>query len=396
MVRRRVGRSVPIAFPVPFPVRCPIRHRGAVPVTPLPTALLWGCPMTSTHAHAAQTGRHTRGRAAALRHRPRVGPRPRRVRRRPAPVRAPAAVRRHLRLADAVAAAARRTHATLGRLGRPGHARPRDRRPRPGRAPTARAGRTSPTATTCAPPTPPRRRARPQPPSLGRYRSDPRRGRGGWPQICGYPHRCGYRHSCGQGHGCGQGGRRSAAQPKASDRESSSPHPSTPPAAARTASDGGGGADARSKRRGARPVRHHRPRSARRALPNLPEGARPVRDAVGRPVSARRHPAGGAARLASRADPTRPARPRCGPRDPLPDAAGRGRTVVGPTPTTTSRARRGRPRRPGGRARRRRRTPPRPPSQGPAELAAEHLPVTRATVTARAVQILHRSRQEVA
>jgi hypothetical protein len=31
-----------------------------------------------------------------------------------------------------------------------------------------------------------------------------------------------------------------------------------------------------------------------------------------------------------------------------------------------------------------------------AELAAEHLPVTRATVTARAVQILHRSRQEVA
>jgi hypothetical protein len=31
-----------------------------------------------------------------------------------------------------------------------------------------------------------------------------------------------------------------------------------------------------------------------------------------------------------------------------------------------------------------------------AELAAEHLPVTRATVTARAVQILHRSRPEVA
>ncbi|MGB9372966.1 MAG: hypothetical protein WCA82_02270, partial [Jiangellales bacterium] len=31
-----------------------------------------------------------------------------------------------------------------------------------------------------------------------------------------------------------------------------------------------------------------------------------------------------------------------------------------------------------------------------AELAAEHFPVTRATVTARAVQILHRSRQEVA
>ncbi len=31
-----------------------------------------------------------------------------------------------------------------------------------------------------------------------------------------------------------------------------------------------------------------------------------------------------------------------------------------------------------------------------AELADEHLPVTRATVTARAVQILHRSRQEVA
>ena len=30
------------------------------------------------------------------------------------------------------------------------------------------------------------------------------------------------------------------------------------------------------------------------------------------------------------------------------------------------------------------------------ELASEHLPVTRATVTARAVQILHRSRQEVA
>ena len=31
-----------------------------------------------------------------------------------------------------------------------------------------------------------------------------------------------------------------------------------------------------------------------------------------------------------------------------------------------------------------------------AEFAAEHLPVTRATVTARAVKILHRSRQEVA
>jgi hypothetical protein len=31
-----------------------------------------------------------------------------------------------------------------------------------------------------------------------------------------------------------------------------------------------------------------------------------------------------------------------------------------------------------------------------AELAAEHLPVTRATVAVRAVQILHRSRQEVA
>jgi hypothetical protein len=31
-----------------------------------------------------------------------------------------------------------------------------------------------------------------------------------------------------------------------------------------------------------------------------------------------------------------------------------------------------------------------------AELGAEHLPVTRATVIARAVQILHRSRQEVA
>ena len=30
------------------------------------------------------------------------------------------------------------------------------------------------------------------------------------------------------------------------------------------------------------------------------------------------------------------------------------------------------------------------------ELAAEHLPVTRATVTTRAVKILHRSRQEVA
>jgi hypothetical protein len=30
------------------------------------------------------------------------------------------------------------------------------------------------------------------------------------------------------------------------------------------------------------------------------------------------------------------------------------------------------------------------------ELADEQLPVTRATVTARAVQILHRSRQEVA
>ena len=35
-------------------------------------------------------------------------------------------------------------------------------------------------------------------------------------------------------------------------------------------------------------------------------------------------------------------------------------------------------------------------AQARAELAAEHLPVTRATVTARAVQILHRSRQEVA
>jgi hypothetical protein len=35
-------------------------------------------------------------------------------------------------------------------------------------------------------------------------------------------------------------------------------------------------------------------------------------------------------------------------------------------------------------------------AQARAELAAAHLPVTRATVTARAVQILHRSRQEVA
>ena len=35
-------------------------------------------------------------------------------------------------------------------------------------------------------------------------------------------------------------------------------------------------------------------------------------------------------------------------------------------------------------------------AQARAELAAEHLPVTRATVTARAVQILHRCRQEVA
>ncbi len=35
-------------------------------------------------------------------------------------------------------------------------------------------------------------------------------------------------------------------------------------------------------------------------------------------------------------------------------------------------------------------------AQARAELAAEHVPVTRATVTARAVQILHRSQQEVA
>jgi hypothetical protein len=35
-------------------------------------------------------------------------------------------------------------------------------------------------------------------------------------------------------------------------------------------------------------------------------------------------------------------------------------------------------------------------AQARAELAAERLPVTRATVTVRAVQILHRSRQEVA
>jgi hypothetical protein len=35
-------------------------------------------------------------------------------------------------------------------------------------------------------------------------------------------------------------------------------------------------------------------------------------------------------------------------------------------------------------------------AQARAELAEERLPITRATVTVRAVQILHRSRQEVA
>ena len=105
---------------------------------------------------------------------------------------------------------------------------------------------------------------------------------------------------------------------------------------------------------------------ARRALPNRTTGARPVPDPVGRPVPARRHPARGAARLATRADRTRPADSGCGPGDPFPDAGGRSRTVVGPTPTPTARARRGRPRRAGGRARRHPRAPTRPPSQSPA------------------------------
>ena len=131
----------------PFPLRSQSRSQsgaqsGTAALCPTTASdrSPWGCPMTSTHAHTTQTGRHARGRAAAVRHRPRVGPRPRRVRRRPAAVRAAAALRRHLRHPDAVAAAAGRADATLGRLGRPGHARPRDRRPGPGGAPTPGAG----------------------------------------------------------------------------------------------------------------------------------------------------------------------------------------------------------------------------------------------------------------
>jgi DNA-binding transcriptional MocR family regulator len=42
------------------------------------------------------------------------------------------------------------------------------------------------------------------------------------------------RRACGRGHGCGQGGRRSAAQPKARDSKSSSPHPIAPVPGCRT------------------------------------------------------------------------------------------------------------------------------------------------------------------
>jgi hypothetical protein len=104
MVRRRVGRSVPIAFPVRCPVAVPIRpFRSGVSDDHTP---LRASPL-------ARVGGRARGRAAAVRHRPRVGPRPRDLRRRPAPVRAAAPLRRHLRHADAVAAAARRADAPL-------------------------------------------------------------------------------------------------------------------------------------------------------------------------------------------------------------------------------------------------------------------------------------------
>ena len=355
--------------------------------------------MTSTHAHTAETGRHARGRAAAVRHRPRVGPRPRRVRRRPAALRAPAEIRRHLRDPDAVAAAAGRTDATLGRLGRPGHARPRDRRPRPGRAPAPRAGE----------PHQPLPRAHHQPhreaaadgrcPSVAAETdADSRRGRGGWPQICGYPHRCGYRHSCGQGHGCGQGGRRSAAQPKASDRESSSPHPSTPTTAtARTASDGGGGADDRSKPTRCSPgagsptcaALAERCQTARRAL-----GLSPTRwaarvcwppsswrcCAAGRPSRSNPpcSPSPRTGRPAHRCGWPRPDRGGTSPHRPPPELDGVDLAALEAELDDVAEHR------------------PALQAKARAELAAEHLPVTRATVTARAVQILHRSRQEVA
>ena len=125
----------------PFPLRSQSRSQSGA---------LWRCVHTPSRSLGVphdvhprphrRAGRHARGRAAAVRHRPRVGPRPTGVRCRPAAVCAAAALRRHLRYADAVAAAARRTDATVGRLGRPGHARPRDRRPRPRRAPPPREG----------------------------------------------------------------------------------------------------------------------------------------------------------------------------------------------------------------------------------------------------------------
>ena len=354
--------------------------------------------MTSTHAHTAQTGRHARGRAAAVRHRPRVGPRPRRVRRRPAAVRAPAAVRRHLRHADAVAAAAGRTDAPLGRLGRPGHARPRDRRPRPGRAPAAGAGE----------PHQPLPRAHHQPRrEAAADRSSttvppttdetPDEAEGGGRRSAATRTTAATGTSCGQGHGCGQGGRRSAAQPKARDRESSSPHPSTPPP--RRARDRG------RRRRSRRPIEATRcsPGAASPTSPRSPSAAKPPgrRSACPRP--------GGRARVCSprsswrccaAGHPSRSSPPcspslrtgrrgrRCG--WPKPDRGGTNPHPHRPSSTgsTSPRWRPSSTTSPNT-------APPCKPRPGH-ELAAEHLPVTRATVTARAVQILHRSRQDVA
>ena len=165
----------------------------------------------------------------------------------------------------------------------------------------------------------------------------------------------------------------------------------------RDACDGGGGADDRSKRRGARPVRHHRPRSARRALPNRPgralglsatRWAAPCLLAAIQLAVLRGWPPEQIqpALLALAADretrsPMRVA--EAGPwwdqpPPPPPELDGVDLAALEAELDDVAEHR------------------PALQAKARAELAAEHLPVTRATVTARAVQILHRSRQEVA
>ncbi len=398
MVRRRAGRSVPIAFPVPFPVRCPIRHRGAVPEHRF-RPLSLGVPH-DVHPRPHRAARATRSWSS----RSGSPSSPSGSSTSTCPTPPCGCTRSCCDTAAPPAPGCRRggcwPNGCDARSTRSTGPCATSRPPASSASSAAGAGgRTSPTATTCAPPTPPRSRGRAaaaQRASRDRI-ATPDETEGGGRRSAAT------RTAAATGTPAARG---TAAARVAADlrpnrkQETESPPPPTPPPRRprpRTASDGGGGADDRSKRRGARPVRHHRPRCARRALPNVQEGARSVPDPVGGPVSAGRHPARAAARLAARADPTRPAHPRRGPGDPLTDAGGRGRTVVGPAPTDHRRSSTGstspswRP----SSTTSPNTAPPCKPRPGD-ELAAEHLPVTRATVTARAVQILHRSRQEVA